>query len=121
MQAKWLKGNIAYTLSKYGMSMCVMGMAEEFRADHIAVNALWPKTTIATSAVKINFPDEILQASRKDTIVADAAALIITQDAQSVTGEFFIDEDVLRASGVTDFSAYDFGQTKPLYPDFYIE
>lgn len=121
MDAKWFSGNVAYTISKYGMSMCVMGMAAEFKPYAIAVNALWPKTTIATSAVKVNFPDEILQASRKDTIVADAAAVVLTQDAKQVSGQFFIDEAVLRATGVEDFSTYAYGNADQLCPDFYIE
>lgn len=121
IKSKWFSGNIGYTISKYGMSMCVMGMAEEFKQYSVAVNALWPKTTIATSAIKMNFPDKILQASRKDTIVAEAAAVILRQDAKQVSGEFLIDEDVLRAVGVEDFDQYAYGNAASLCPDFYIE
>ena len=103
------------------MSMCTLGMAAEFKPFGIAVNSLWPKTTIATAAVKFNFPEPILQASRKDNIVADAAMWIMTQDAKSVTGQFFIDEEVLRNAGVSDFSQYAFGDGKDLMLDLYVE
>ena len=121
MKDKWFQDMLAYTISKYGMSMCTLGMAAEFKSFGIAVNSLWPKTTIATSAVKFNFPEPILQASRKDSIVADAAMWIITQDAKSVSGEFFIDEEVLRNAGVSDFSQYAYGEGQDLMLDLYVE
>ncbi len=94
-------------MAKYGMSLCVLGMAEEFKQDGIAVNALWPKTTISTAAIK-NMPDSdsIVKASRTPLIMADAAYEILTKDSQLYTGNFVIDEEILRESGVTDFSKY---------------
>ena len=87
------------------MSMCTLGMAAELAPNHIAVNSLWPKTTIATSAIEVFFP-EMLDRSRKPAIVADAAYAILNKDSQTTTGNFFIDEDILRGEGVTDFDSY---------------
>ena len=112
--------HVAYTISKYGMSMCTLGMAEEFKQEGIAVNSLWPKTTIATMAIKVNFPPEIWQASRKSTIVADAAYAILTQDSREATGRFFIDEDVLREKGVEDFSDYAIDPNVKLFSDLFL-
>lgn len=120
MQAKWFKEHLAYTMSKYGMSMCTLGMSEEFRKDGIAVNSLWPKTTIATAAIAVNFPEAVLQASRKPEIVADAAHAILTKSARETTGQFFIDEEVLRAEGCTDFSRYAVTPGAPLFPDLFV-
>ncbi|MDX1900843.1 MAG: NAD(P)-dependent oxidoreductase [Gammaproteobacteria bacterium] len=120
MQAKWFKDYLAYTMSKYGMSMCVLGMAEEFRSTHVAVNALWPKTTIATAAIAVNFPAPILRASRKPSIMADAAHVILTSDSKKVTGNFFIDEDVLKNHGKTDFTEYAMDPNAQLYPDLFL-
>lgn len=120
MQAKWFKNHLAYTMSKYGMSMCTLGMAEEFRKQGIAVNSLWPKTLIATAAIANNFPKDFYHASRKPSIVADAAYAIITSDSREVTGNFFIDEDLLRARGVTDFDSYALHPGTKLIPDLYI-
>ncbi len=102
MDAKWFAPHLAYTMSKYGMSMVALGLAREF-AD-ISVNCLWPRTTIATAAIEFNFPDGILRASRRPAIVADAAHQILTGEACS--GHFYIDEDVLRAAGASDFGQY---------------
>ena len=121
MQAKWFKDYLAYTLSKYGMSMCTLGMAEEFKAMGVGVNSLWPRTTIATAAVEVNFPQEVYQASRKPSIMADAAYAILTSDSKSVTGNFFIDEELLRSRGVSDFSAYALNPGQPLFPDVFID
>ena len=121
MQAKWFNRRIAYTISKYSMSMCTLGLAEELKPQGIAVNSLWPKTTIATAAIEVNFPDKMYQASRKPEIVADAALAIVTQDSQHVTGNFFIDEDVLRRQGVDDFSDYALNPELPSFPDLYID
>lgn len=105
LDPRWFGGHVAYTISKYGMSMCVLGWAEEFADDGIAANALWPKTTIATAAVQnLLGGQRMADASRTPEIVADAAHAILTSDG--VTGQFLIDEDVLRAAGVTDFSGY---------------
>lgn len=120
MDAKWFKDHLAYTMSKYGMSMCTLGMSEEFRSDGIAVNSLWPKTTIATAAIAVNFPPDVLNASRKPAIVADAAHSILTRDSRECTGQFFIDEDVLRAEGCTDFARYAMTPGAPLFPDLFV-
>lgn len=107
MQPKWFKSHVAYTMAKYGMSMCVLGMAEEFREDGVAFNALWPLTTIATAAVNnLLGGEELMNRSRTPEIMADAAYEIITSNSRELTGNFFIDEEVLRISGVTDFDDY---------------
>lgn len=107
MEAKWFAPYLAYTMSKYGMSMCVLGMHEEFREQGIAVNALWPRTTIATAAVQnVLGGDVMINKSRNDYIMADSAYIILTSNSRQITGNFFIDEDVLRKSGVTDLSKY---------------
>ena len=106
MDAKWFAGHVAYTMSKYGMSMCTLGMAEEFKRDGLAVNSLWPRTTIATAAVEVHFPEAILRASRHAAIMADAAHAILTSDARANTGNFYVDEEVLRRSGTSDFDRY---------------
>jgi len=121
MNAKWFKNHLAYTMSKYGMSMCTLGMAEEFKKDAIAVNSLWPKTLIATAAVSVNFPEQYYRASRKPAIMADAAYAILTSNSREVTGNFFIDEEVLTAHGVQDFNAYALNPGEKLFPDLYIE
>ncbi|HTM63221.1 MAG TPA: NAD(P)-dependent oxidoreductase [Gammaproteobacteria bacterium] len=120
MNEKWFKDHLAYTMSKYGMSMCTLGMAEEFKSSGIAVNSLWPKTLIATAAISVNFPKEYYDASRKPEIVADAAYAIITSNSREVTGNFFVDEDVLRAQGVTNFDDYALRPGSKLFPDLYL-
>jgi citronellol/citronellal dehydrogenase len=121
MQPRWFKGHVGYTMAKYGMSMCTLGMAEEFRADGIAVNSLWPRTTIATAAIEVNFPKAILDASRKPAIMADAAHAILNRDSRKATGNFYIDETVLREEGVTDFSRYAVTPGAKLYTDLFLE
>ena len=121
MKAKWFAGHLAYTMSKYGMSMCTLGMAEELRPDGIAVNSLWPRTTIATAAVEVHFPAEILRASRHAAIMAQAAHAILTSEARANTGNFYIDEEVLRARGETDFARYAVTPGVPLYNDLFVE
>ena len=121
MHPRWFKGHVAYTMAKYGMSMCTLGMAEEFRADGIAVNSLWPRTTIATAAIEVNFPEAILRASRKPAIVADAAHAILNRNSRRATGNFYIDETVLREEGVTDFDPYAVSPGTPLYTDLFLE
>ncbi len=107
LEPRWLAPHLAYTLSKYGMSLCVLGWAEEFREAGVAVNALWPRTTIATAAVQnLLGGEEMVRRSRKPEIVADAAHAILTQSSRQCTGQFFIDEEVLRQVGITDFSHY---------------
>jgi citronellol/citronellal dehydrogenase len=121
LDAKWFGPHVAYTMAKYGMSMCVLGMAEEFRGDGIAVNALWPRTVIATAALAmIPGAREELARTRRPEIMADAAHAVLTRDARTTTGNFFLDDDVLREAGVTDFSRY---ATKPgtaLLPDLFL-
>ncbi len=121
MKAKWFKDHVAYTMSKYGMSLCTLGMAEEFRAQGIAVNSLWPRTTIATAAIAVNFPEAILKASRKPAIMAEAAHVIFNRDSRVATGNFYIDEVVLRESGVSDFEAYAITPGAPLFTDLFLE
>jgi citronellol/citronellal dehydrogenase len=105
MQAKWFAPHVAYTIAKYGMSMCVLGMAEEFRAAGIAVNALWPRTMIATAALQL-VPGADLARSRTPEIVADAAWHILTQNSRATTGKFFLDEEVLAQAGIADMDRY---------------
>ena len=120
MDAKWFAQHVAYTMTKYGMSMCVLGMAQEF-AGRIAVNALWPKTTIATAAIEFALGgDAMMRKSRSPEIMADTAHWILTQDAKSVTGNFFIDEDIMVQQGVTDLSHYAIDPSQPLMPDFFL-
>ncbi len=121
MEAKWFKDHCAYTMSKYGMSMCTLGMAEEFKPFKIAVNSLWPRTTIATAAIAVHFPEAVLQGSRKPNIMADAAEIILTtQDCQD-SGNFYIDETLLREHGVTDFDQYAVNPKANLFNDLYID
>ena len=105
MNPQWFKPHTAYTIAKYGMSMCVLGLAEEFRGDRIAVNALWPRTIIATAALQV-IPGANPAVGRKPEIMADAAHVILTTDSRSLTGRFLIDEEVLREAGIRDFSVY---------------
>jgi citronellol/citronellal dehydrogenase len=121
MHARWFKGHVAYTMAKYGMSMCTLGMAEEFRADGIAVNSLWPRTTIATAAIEVNFPEAILRASRKPAIMADAAYVILNRDSRKATGNFYVDETVLRQEGVTNFDQYAVTPGTSLYTDLFLD
>ena len=120
MNAKWFKDYVAYTMSKYGMSMCTLGMSEEFRSAGIAINSLWPKTTIATAAIEMNFPKEIMQASRKASIMADAAHEIFTTPSKEITGNFFIDEDFLRTRGVSNFDKYAMHPGAELFQDLFL-
>jgi citronellol/citronellal dehydrogenase len=121
MEAKWFKNHVAYTMTKFGMSMCVLGMAAEFANIPVSVNALWPKTTIATAAVA-NLPggNMLMERSRHATIMADAAYEILRTKPGEVTGQFFIDEDVLRKAGVTDFEHYSVNPGSELFPDYFI-
>ena len=107
MDKKWFGPHMAYTMSKYGMSMCVLGMAEELRPKNIAVNALWPKTVIKTAAVQnLLGGDRIIQKARTPDILGDAAYRIFQKKGSEWTGHFFIDEDFLRSEGVEDFGQY---------------
>ncbi len=121
LRPKWFAPHVAYTLAKVGMSLCTLGMAEEFRPDGVAVNSLWPLTTIDTAAVRnLLGGDALARASRHPAIVADAAALILDRDARACTGNFFIDELVLREAGVTDFSPYAVDPSAVLVADFFL-
>jgi citronellol/citronellal dehydrogenase len=120
MQPKWFAQHLAYTISKYNMSMIVLGLAEELKGK-VSVNALWPKTTIATAAVQnLLGGDYLVQRSRTPEIVADAAYAIFSQPAGTCTGQFLIDEDLLRSTGVTDFSGYAVNREQPLQNDLFI-
>jgi citronellol/citronellal dehydrogenase len=119
-EAKWFAPHVAYSISKFGMSLCALGMAEEFAADGIAVNCLWPRTTIATAAIEFNFPEAVLRASRKPAIVADAAHAILLRDSKTFSGNFFIDEEVLHAAGVKDFEQYAVSPGERLYNDLFV-
>jgi citronellol/citronellal dehydrogenase len=121
MEAKWFKGHVAYTMAKFGMSMCTLGMSAEFAKDGVAVNSLWPLTAIDTAAVRNLLGGETVAAmSRSPAIMADAAHAVLTKPSREVTGNFFIDEEVLRAEGVSDFSVYAPGATGPLAADFFV-
>ncbi len=121
MSPKWFGGHTAYTMAKYGMSMCVLGMAAEFKNDGIAFNALWPRTAIATAAVKFALGGEaMMQASRSVDILSDAAHLIFTKPAKEFSGNFIIDDNFLYENGVTDFEKYRVDPSKKLAPDFFV-
>jgi citronellol/citronellal dehydrogenase len=121
LDPKWFAPHVAYTMAKYGMSMCVLGMAHEFRGAGVAVNALWPRTVIATAAIAmIPGASEQIAQMRKPDIVADAAHAVLTRDARATTGNFFLDEDVLREAGVTDFAGYAVQPGAPLMPDLFL-
>ncbi len=126
LRPHWFKQHVAYTMAKYGMSMCVLGMAEEFRDAGIAVNALWPRTIIATAALAMipGIADR-LDNCRRPEILADAAHVILTRDARqstaSFTGNFYLDEDVLAQDGVTDLTPYAVKPGAPLLPDIFLD
>jgi citronellol/citronellal dehydrogenase len=122
ISARWFAPHTAYTMAKYGMSLCVLGMAEEFRTQGVAVNALWPRTAIDTEAIRLIAGQEARRRARHPRIMADAAHWILTQPSRKVTGRFFLDDEVLRNSGVSDFDQYRHeGVTeKDLTPDFFL-
>jgi citronellol/citronellal dehydrogenase len=121
MEERWFAPHVAYTMAKFGMSMCVLGMAGEFRRDGIAVNALWPRTAIATAAVQnLLGGDLAIRGARKPSIMGDAAHAILTKPSREFTGRFCIDDDVLAAEGVTDFRAYAMDPNAQLLPDYFI-
>ena len=121
MKPVWFQNHVAYTMAKYGMSMCVLGMAAEFADEGIAFNALWPRTTIATAAVNMLGGDAMMSASRKPDIMADAAYHILTRPSRECTGNFFIDEDLLRSAGVTDFEPYSVTPGVTPLRDFFVD
>jgi len=121
MEARWFGPHVAYTMAKFGMSMCVLGMAEELKVEGIAVNAIWPRTVIATAAVQnLLGGDEVIRGSRTPEIMADAAYAILTKPSREFTGNFCIDDDVLRKEGVTDFAKYQSTPGAELIPDFFL-
>lgn len=121
LDPKWFGNHVAYTMAKYGMSMCVLGHAEEFKPLGIAVNALWPRTTIDTAAVRNLLGGEALaRQSRTPAILADAAYHILSKPSADCTGNFFLDDDVLAAEGITDLSAYAVDPSQELMPDFFV-
>ena len=121
MKPHWVRGHVAYTMAKYGMSECTLGHAAEFQPLGIGVNSLWPRTAIATAALQM-IPGVDLNLCRKPEILADAAHLILTSDARTTTGNFFIDDTLLEENGVTDFDRYAVVPgTKNLIPDFFVD
>ena len=121
MEERWFAPFTAYTMAKFGMSMCVLGMAGEFRDEGVAFNALWPKTTIATAAIQnIVGGDEMMKKSRTPEIMADAAWHILTRPSRECTGQFFVDEALLQEEGTTDFERYAVSPGEELMQDFFI-
>ena len=124
MEARWFGPHVAYTMAKFGMSMCVLGMAEELKGQKIAVNALWPRTVIATAAVQnLLGGDATIRGSRKPDIMADAAYAVLTRKSTEFTGNFCVDETLLREAGTTDFSAYSMTpgiKDSELLPDYFL-
>jgi citronellol/citronellal dehydrogenase len=122
LNPRWFAGHVAYTMAKYGMSMCVLGIAEEWRNAGIAVNALWPRSVIATAAIGMipGAADEVHR-MRKPEIMADAAHAILTRDARTTTGNFFIDDEVLAAEGITDLGRYAMQPGAELMPDLFLD
>jgi citronellol/citronellal dehydrogenase len=121
LDPKWFGNHLAYTMSKYSMTMVALGLAEELKKDRIAANTLWPKTTIATAAVQNLLGGEMLmKMSRTPEIIADAAFHILKRPSGNCTGKFFIDEDVLAEEGITDLSGYSVVPGAMLYPDLFL-
>ena len=121
MDKKWFKQTLAYSMSKFGMSQCVLGMAEEFKKEGIAVNALWPHSVIATAAISnVVAGEEAFPHCRKPEILADAAYLILSKKASEYTGNFFIDDVLLNQNGTTDFNKYRIDSNEPLWKDFFV-
>ena len=122
LKPEWFGAHLGYTMAKYGMSMTVLGLADELKSDGIAVNALWPQTTIATAAVKFALGgDAMIQCSRTPAIMADAAYAVLSREARNCTGNFFIDEEVLREGGMEDFDHYAVNREKTLFKDLFVE
>ena len=120
MEARWFAPHVAYTMAKFGMSMCVLGMAEEFRDQGVAVNALWPRTLIATEALNM-IPGVEAANGRRPEIMADAAHAVLVQPAAGFSGRFLIDDEVLAQAGVTDLSGYAVDPSQPLLPDLFLD
>jgi len=121
MKAKWFQHHVAYTMAKYGMSMCVLGMSEEFRKDAIAVNALWPRTAIDTAALQM-IPGVDTAACRTPEILADAAYIVLNRESKDCTGNFFVDDELLASEGITDLERYSVVPgTKDFLLDFFLD
>ncbi len=121
MQSRWFAGHVAYSIAKYGMSLAVLGLAEELAPQGVAVNALWPRTTIATAAISNIMGDKLMAMSRSPDILADAARLVFLQGSRGFTGRFLIDDTFLyEAGGVRDFERYRLDPQSPLAPDFFV-
>jgi len=120
LNPRWLAPHVAYTIAKYGMSLCTLGMAEEFRAEGIAVNALWPRTIIATAALQI-IPGAEPERGRRPEIIADAAHWILTRPSRETTGNFYIDDEVLERAGISDLTRYAVDPAKPLKEDIFLD
>ncbi|KRE23766.1 short-chain dehydrogenase [Bosea sp. Root483D1] len=121
MKMRWFAPHLAYTMAKYGMSMCVLGLAGELAPKGIAVNALWPRTTIATAAVQnLLGGDKMVQASRTPEMLADAAYMVFSKPSRSFSGNFLIDDNFMAGEGVTDFTPYRVDPSVPLMPDFFV-
>ncbi|HKR99411.1 MAG TPA: NAD(P)-dependent oxidoreductase [Candidatus Dormibacteraeota bacterium] len=122
MKPHWFKNHLGYTIAKYGMSMCTLGMAAEYADEGIAANSLWPRTIIATAAVQnLLGGDEAMARSRKPEIMGDAAHAILTRDSRECTGNFFIDDEVLAEAGITDLSPYTYGDGSELQTDIFLD
>ncbi len=121
MNPRWFQNHVAYTMAKYGMSMCVLGMSGELKDAGVAVNALWPRTAIATSAINMIGGEEMMKRTRKPEIMADAAYAILSRKSTECTGNFFIDDEVLTEEGVTDFDQYAHVPGEDLAPDFFLD
>ena len=121
MDKKWFAPHVAYTMAKYGMSLCVLGMAEEFKKDHIAVNALWPRTVIATAALAMLGDAVKPENCRTPEIMADAAHAILSRTPETATGNFYIDDEILAEVGITDLDQYAVEAGQPLLPDLFVD
>eukprot|EP01133_Synstelium_polycarpum_P015480 gene15480-18383_t len=120
MKSVWFKGHVAYTMAKYGMSMCVLGMAEEFKGQ-VSVNALWPRTAIYTAAMEMLSGPDCKNECRRPEIMSDAAYYILTQQNNSLTGQFLIDDEIILKAGITDLDQYAYNPKAKLMPDFFLD
>ncbi|KAA0190761.1 hypothetical protein HAZT_HAZT005092 [Hyalella azteca] len=121
MSPRWFKDHVAYTMAKYGMSMCVLAMAEEFKDKGVAVNALWPRTAIHTAAMEMLGGEGIAAKCRKPDIMADAGYALLTRDSKTFTGNFCIDDVILKEEGITNFDSYAYDPKEELMPDFFLD
>lgn len=120
MNSHWFKNHLSFSISKYAMSMCTLGMAAEFQSMDIAVNSLWPETTIATQTIKNHFSSEVYAGSRWPSVMADAAYELILRSSKECSGQFFTDEALLREAGIMDFSGYAVDPTFPLIQALFV-